>query len=151
MIRRDKWRLGLVGAIIVAGLVTVFPMEGRIRLGLDLRGGVHIVLQAKGVDGAAVEDDSVERLLAVIRNRIDQYGVAEPVIQRSGKDRVLVDLPGVEDPQAALDLIGQTAQLEFRPVRSVSAKVPLRRNGKTTTTTAPLRRPRGVGRRPKTK
>ena len=124
MIRRDKWRLWLVGAIVIAGLVTVFPMGDRVRLGLDLRGGVHIVLQAKGIDGAAVEDDSVERLLAVIRNRIDQYGVTEPVIQRSGKDRVLVDLPGVEDPQAAVDLIGQTAQLEFRPVRSVSAKVP---------------------------
>ena len=69
MIRRDKWRLWLVGAIVIAGLVTVFPMGDRVRLGLDLRGGVHIVLQAKGIDGAAVEDDSVERLLAVIRNR----------------------------------------------------------------------------------
>lgn len=124
MIRRDKWRLLAVGAVVLAGLVTVFPIQDRVHLGLDLKGGVHIVLQAKGVAGATVEDDSVERLLAVLRNRIDQYGVAEPVIQRSGKDRVLVDLPGVEDPKAALDLIGKTALLEFRPVRSVSAKVP---------------------------
>ncbi|MBQ7193074.1 MAG: protein translocase subunit SecD, partial [Synergistaceae bacterium] len=52
----------------------------------------------------------------VLRNRIDQYGVAEPIIQKSGTDRIIVDLPGIQDPAAALELIGRTAQMDFREV-----------------------------------
>ncbi len=124
MLRRERWRLLLVFAVVVAALITVFPVKGRIRLGLDLKGGAHIVLQAKGTPENPLTGDSVERLLAVLRNRVDQYGVTEPVIQRVGGDRIIVDLPGVEDPQAALELIGKTALLEFRPVLSVSSQVP---------------------------
>ena len=54
--------------------------------------------------------------MAVLRNRIDQYGVAEPIIQKSGTDRIIVDLPGIQDPAAALELIGRTAQMDFREV-----------------------------------
>lgn len=124
MFRRERWRLSLVIVVVVAALISVFPLQGRIRLGLDLKGGAHIVLQARGTAENPLNDDSVERLLAVLRNRVDQYGVAEPVIQRSGSDRVIVDLPGVEDPEAALELIGKTAQLEFRRVLAVTPEVP---------------------------
>lgn len=124
MFRRERWRLLLVIVVVVAALVSVFPIEGKIRLGLDLKGGAHIVLQAKGTADNPLTDDSVERLLAVLRNRVDQYGVTEPVIQRSGTDRVIVDLPGVEDPEAALELIGKTALLEFRRVLAVTPEVP---------------------------
>jgi len=98
MQRKDRWRLVIVGIVIVAALFSVFPIEGRIRLGLDLRGGAHILLQAKGTPENPLTDDSVQRLIAVLRNRVDQYGVTEPVIQREGSDRVIVDLPGVSDP-----------------------------------------------------
>jgi preprotein translocase subunit SecD len=124
MFRRERWRLLLVIVVVAAALVSVFPIEGKIRLGLDLKGGAHIVLQAKGTAENPLSDDSVERLLAVLRNRIDQYGVTEPVIQRSGSDRVIVDLPGVEDPEAALELIGKTALLEFRRVLAVTPEIP---------------------------
>lgn len=124
MFKRERWRLFLVVVVVVAALVSVFPIEGKIRLGLDLKGGAHIVLQAKGTPENPLSDDSVERLLAVLRNRVDQYGVSEPIIQRSGSDRVIVDLPGVEDPEAALELIGKTAQLEFRRVLAVTPEVP---------------------------
>lgn len=124
MFRRERWRLLLVIVVVVAALVSVFPIEGKIRLGLDLKGGAHIVLQAKGTADNPLTDDSVERLLTVLRNRVDQYGVTEPVIQRSGTDRVIVDLPGVEDPEAALELIGKTALLEFRRVLAVTPEVP---------------------------
>lgn len=124
MLKRDRWRLLLVVLVVAAALASVFPIQGKIRLGLDLKGGAHILLQAKGTPENPVTEDSVERLLAVLRNRIDQYGVSEPVIQREGRDRIIVDLPGVEDPEAALELIGKTALLEFRPVESVSPKVP---------------------------
>lgn len=115
MQRKDRMRLWIVLIVIVAALVYVWPIRGRVNLGLDLKGGAHIVLQAKGTPENPVED-SIDRLLFVLRNRIDQYGVAEPIIQRSGEDRVIIDLPGVQDPSAALELIGKTALLEFREV-----------------------------------
>jgi preprotein translocase subunit SecD len=124
MQRRDRWRLVIVGIVIVAALVSVFPLEGRIRLGLDLKGGAHILLQAKGTSENPLTEDSVQRLIAVLRNRVDQYGVTEPVIQREGNDRVIVDLPGVSDPEAALELIGKTAQLEFQNVVESSSPLP---------------------------
>ncbi len=86
-----------------------------IKLGLDLRGGMHVVLE---VDKSKLNDkervDAVDRALEVIRNRVDEFGVAEPLIQKSGDDRIIVELPGVEDPERARELIGRTAQLEFR-------------------------------------
>lgn len=124
MQKRDRWRLLLVAVVVVAALISVFPIKGRINLGLDLKGGAHIVLQAKGTETNPVTDDSIERLLAVLRNRIDQYGVSEPLIQRQGKQRVIVDLPGIDDPEAALELIGKTALLEFRKVLKESQTPP---------------------------
>lgn len=124
MLKRDKWRLILVVAVIVIAAVVAFPIKGKVRLGLDLRGGVHIVLQAKGTPDNPVTQDSLERLLVVLRSRVDQYGIAEPVIQREGDDRIAIDLPGVEDPEAALDLIGRTAVLQFRQVLGESPRVP---------------------------
>lgn len=124
MLRRDRWRLGIVAVVVLAALITVFPIKGKINLGLDLKGGAHIVLQARETAENKVTEDSIERLLAVLRNRVDQYGVAEPVIQREGRDRVIVDLPGIQDPDAALELIGKTAQLEFRAVEQATQSVP---------------------------
>ena len=90
-----------------------------IRLGLDLQGGIHVVLQVKHdqVDEAA-QDDAVDRAIQVIRNRIDGLGVAEPVIVKQGKDRILVDLPGYTDANRAEELIGQTALLQFKLLES---------------------------------
>ncbi|MDO9508158.1 MAG: protein translocase subunit SecD [Thermovirgaceae bacterium] len=124
MLKKDRWRLILVAVVVVAALLSVFPVKGRVRLGLDLKGGAHILLQAKGTAENPLTEDSVERLLAVLRNRIDQYGVSEPLIQREGSDRVIVDLPGVADPEAALELIGKTALLEFRHVYEATGSVP---------------------------
>ena len=124
MLKRDKWRLALVVAVVIIAAVVAFPIKGKIRLGLDLRGGVHIILQAKGTPENPLTSDSLERLLVVLRSRVDQYGIAEPVIQREGDDRIAIDLPGVEDPEAALDLIGRTAVLQFRQVLGESPRVP---------------------------
>jgi len=124
MLKRDRWRLILVAVVVIAALLTVFPIRGRVRLGLDLEGGAHILLQAVGTPEQPVTNDSVERLLAVLRNRVDQYGVTEPVIQREGDDRIIVDLPGVADPEAALELIGKTALLEFRQVVEAGSALP---------------------------
>lgn len=86
-----------------------------IKLGLDLRGGMHVVLQVDKTKLKPEESkDAVERALEIIRNRVDQFGVAEPLIQKQGEDRIIVELPGLQDVERAQNLIGQTAQLEFR-------------------------------------
>lgn len=116
MNRADKFRFWLVLLVVIgAGCFAYFQRDG-LNLGLDLKGGAHIVLQAKDTPENPLRDDSIDRLLAVLRNRIDQYGVAEPIIQKSGNDRIIVDLPGIQDPAAALELIGRTAQMDFREV-----------------------------------
>jgi preprotein translocase subunit SecD len=117
-------RLWGVLVVIVAALAYAWPIAGRVNLGLDLKGGAHIVLQAKDTPENPIGNDGIDRLVAVLRNRVDQYGVAEPIIQQSGSDRVIVDLPGVQDPAAALELIGKTALMEFREVLDVSEPVP---------------------------
>ncbi len=86
MMKRDKWRLILVLAIVVIAAIITFPIQGKVHLGLDLRGGVHIVLQAKGTPGNPVTSDSIERLLTVLRNRIDQYGIAHGALGHFPRD-----------------------------------------------------------------
>ncbi|MBN2537109.1 protein translocase subunit SecD [candidate division WOR-3 bacterium] len=87
-----------------------------LHLGLDLVGGMHLVLEVDKTK-LSKEDarDAGDRALEVIRNRIDQFGVYEPIIQKIGQDRILVQLPGV-DRDRAKGLIGQTAQLQFQLV-----------------------------------
>lgn len=86
-----------------------------IRLGLDLQGGIHVVLRVKMEElDRGSREDAVERAIQIIRNRVDGLGVAEPVIQKQGNDRIIVDLPGYTDAERAEELIGQTALLEFK-------------------------------------
>ena len=124
MNRNDRLRLWLVLIVIAVAVFFTWPIKGRINLGLDLKGGAHIVLQAKDTPENPIQEDSIDRLLAVLRNRIDQYGVAEPIIQKSGTDRIIVDLPGIQDPEAALELIGRTAKMDFREVLDSSGTPP---------------------------
>ncbi len=91
-----------------------------IRLGLDLQGGIHVVLRVKLEEmDAGSRQDAVERAIQVIRNRIDGLGVAEPGIQKQGNDRIIVDLPGYTDADRAEDLIGQTALLQFKLLETI--------------------------------
>ena len=84
-----------------------------LHLGLDLVGGMHLTLEVdKSKLSAEDAKDAGDRALEVIRNRVDQFGVFEPVIQKVGRDRILIQLPGV-DRERAKALIGQTAQLKF--------------------------------------
>lgn len=124
MNRTDRLRLWLVLIVVAGAACFAYFYRDGLNLGLDLRGGAHIVLQAKGTPENPLGDDSIDRLLAVLRNRIDQYGVAEPIIQKSGSDRIIVDLPGIQDPAAALELIGRTAQLDFREVMDSTGTPP---------------------------
>lgn len=85
------------------------------KLGLDLKGGMHVVLEVdKSKLNPEERKDAVDRALEIIRNRIDQFGVNEPIIQKQGQDRIIVELPGLQDVKRAQELIGRTAQLEFK-------------------------------------
>jgi protein-export membrane protein SecD len=90
-----------------------------IHLGLDLQGGMHLVLEVdKSRLNAEEAKDAVDRAMEVLRRRIDEFGVAEPLIQREGDERIAIQLPGLTDRQRAMDLIGKTALLEFKLVRT---------------------------------
>lgn len=122
MNRQLFWR-GLLAFVVIAGSLAL-ALTRPPRLGLDLKGGSQIVLEASDPDGDEVDDDSVSRAVEVLRRRVDQLGVSESTLQRSGANRIIVELPGVEDPEQAVDVIGRTAQLQFHPVLGVGAPAP---------------------------
>jgi SecD/SecF fusion protein len=109
-----RWRVLLVVAVLGGAVALVLARP--VRLGLDLQGGTQIVLEAQDTPRQKVDGDTASRTLEVLRRRVDALGVAEPTLQRSGDRRIIVELPGVADPQQALDVIGRTAQLAFHPV-----------------------------------
>ena len=117
MVANFKWKVVIVILVIASCLWLMYPPQERINLGLDLQGGMHLVLK---VDTDELPNDAksgaVKRALEIIRNRVDQFGVAEPSIQLKGKNRIIVELPGIADRERAVDLIGRTALLEFNVV-----------------------------------
>lgn len=110
----QMFRMVFVILVIGLALYFVFPLDKNINLGLDLQGGSHIVLECVDSPNAPVDSDAVNRVIEIITNRINPEGVKEPVIQRQGERRILVQLPGMDDPQEAESLIGKTALLEFK-------------------------------------
>jgi preprotein translocase subunit SecD len=105
--------ISLAGIVLLAiiSLAAVLVTDSRPQLGLDLKGGASVVLQPT----SEVSDDTLDTTIDIIRRRIDSLGVAEPEISRQGSN-ILVELPGVRDQDRALDIVGRTAQLRFRPV-----------------------------------
>jgi SecD/SecF fusion protein len=95
------------------GMGPIEPIKDRIKLGLDIKGGVYVVLEAE-TDAIGEELTQImEQTQAVIENRVNQMGLSEPVVTIEGTNRIRVELPGAEDANEAIDLIGKTAQLEF--------------------------------------
>ncbi len=101
-------------AIIGGFCVYIQPLSNSIKQGLDLQGGTHVVLQAVDTPELKVDDDAVNRSVKIIERRVNELGLTEPVIQRQGKDRIIVELPGVKDPEKAIAMLGRTAMLNFK-------------------------------------
>lgn len=101
-------------AIIGGFCVYISPLTNSIKQGLDLQGGTHVVLQAVDTPELKVDDDAVNRSVKIIERRVNELGLTEPVIQRQGKDRIIVELPGVKDPEKAIAMLGRTAMLQFK-------------------------------------
>ncbi len=116
MYRYSNWLMLFILGLMALAIWAIYPPGKKINLGLDLKGGMHLVLEAdasKLPPGENVKD-AVATGLEIIRNRIDQFGVREPTITRQGDTRIIVDLPGIKNRQSAVDLIGKTALLEFK-------------------------------------
>ena len=138
---KQKWRLAITLALIVVGIIASWKtirlwsmsqaereammandpdgykslVDGAMRLGLDLQGGIHTVVRVKLEEIKEAErDGAVERVKEIIRNRVDPEGVSEPVIQTQGNDRIVIDLPGWKDEKRAEELITKVALLEFK-------------------------------------
>ena len=126
---RRSMMVSLIGILVVAAGSLGFTLaSGKSpQLGLDLQGGASVVLQPRDAVPSGVLDQAIE----IIRNRVDGLGVAEPDITRQG-DSIIVSLPGVENKDRAVEVVGQTAQLYFRPVLEVLPPIPA-----ATTTTVP--------------
>ncbi len=148
----QRWKIVIILAVLAFSVWSLYPTvsyysmsedeRGRldeaqrteylsevIKLGLDLQGGMHVVLE---VDDSKLDDnakkDATDRVMEIMRNRIDAFGVSEPVIQKQGEKRVILQLPGVDDPNRVRGLIGSTAQLSFNMVREQDEIVTLLRD-----------------------
>lgn len=135
-----KYRLGLIAVLVLASIWALFPRtvvervkrDGvfvydtlrrvPLKRGLDLQGGMHLSLEVdESKQAVADKSDALDRALTVIRTRIDEFGVAEPVIQKVGEDRIIVELPGIDDQQRAVEIVQDQAYLQFQIVDETQA------------------------------
>jgi SecD/SecF fusion protein len=101
----------LVGVALMA--IPASPLHQKPTLGLDLQGGLEVTLQAVPPVNRSLTKEDLDRSVDIMRNRVDKLGVTEPEIRTQGNDQIVIQLPGVKDPQAAAEIIGTTAQLEL--------------------------------------
>jgi preprotein translocase subunit SecD len=128
-----KWRIAIILGLIAASIYALFPRtviervkrNGEfvydtvrrvpLKRGLDLQGGMHLALEVDESKGAVADKSkAIDNALKVVRNRIDEFGVSEPLVQKAGNDRIIVELPGIDDPQRAQDVVQKSAFLEFQ-------------------------------------
>jgi len=129
-----KWRLAIIGVLVLASVWALYPRNVKVRQrradgtffdtttyrvplrrGLDLQGGMHLALEVDDSKGVvANKAEAIDRALKVVRTRIEGLGVSETVIQKSGNDRILVDIPGIDDRERAIKIAQDQAFLEFQ-------------------------------------
>lgn len=105
---------GAVAIILGVFLTFIYPLANSIKQGLDLQGGTHIVLEAEDTPDAPVTEDSLNRAVSIVERRINEMGLTEPLVQKEGVRRIIVELPGEKNPEKAIETIGKTAVMEFK-------------------------------------
>ncbi len=108
-----KFLVTVIAIIAVFGYY-ILPLATSIKQGLDLQGGTHVVLEAVDTPEAKVDEDAVQRVVKIIEKRVNEIGLTEPIIQRQGERRIIVELPGIKEPEKAIQMLGKTALLEFQ-------------------------------------
>jgi protein-export membrane protein SecD len=130
-----RTRLIIIGVMILASIYALFPRTSNVRvvrdgvavdttetrwplqLGLDLRGGIYLALEIDDSQQAVADPaEALDRALTVVRNRIDEFGVAEPIIQKVGDKRITVEIPGYDDRERASAVVQRSAFLRFQIV-----------------------------------
>ena len=129
-----KWRLVTIGVLILVSVFALFPRDVKarqrrpngtffdttmrrvpLRKGLDLSGGMHLALEVDESKGAVADKSgAIDRALKVVRTRMEGFGVSETVIQKAGTDRIIIDIPGVDDRERAIRLVQESAVLAFQ-------------------------------------
>ncbi len=114
-----RWSNLTTFSVVVLAILLVFgfyisPLAMSVKQGLDLQGGTHVVMEAVDTPEAQVNEDAMQRVVKVMERRVNELGLTEPIIQRQGERRIIIELPGVKDPEGAIALIGKTALLEFK-------------------------------------
>ena len=112
----NKLFLRLLMVIAIFGVSLYYSLVKPIKLGLDLKGGAYVVLEAVEDENSNVkiDNDAMNRLIEVLNRRVNGIGVAESTIQKAGDNRVIIELPGLQDTEEAINLIGKTALMEFK-------------------------------------
>ena len=111
--RRNVWLLVLTTVLVIGSIFMFTPPKDKINQGLDIQGGLSVVLSAKSTDGGTVSADDMEKSRSIIEQRVNALGASEAVVQLQGTDQILVQIPGLSDTETALATIGKTGQLEF--------------------------------------
>src|ERR671920_1216612 len=129
-----KWRLVIIGVLVLASAWALFPRNVKVRQrradgtfydttvyrvplrkGLDLSGGMHLALEVDDSKGVVADkSEAIDRALKVVRTRIEGLGVSETVIEKAGNDRIIVEIPGIDDRERATNMVQDQAFLQFQ-------------------------------------
>ncbi len=111
--RRNVWLLIITTLLVIGSIILFMPPQEKINQGLDIQGGLSVVLTAKSTTDEAITDEDMEMSRSIIESRVNALGASEAVVQVQGSNQILVQIPGLSDTQTALDTIGKTGKLEF--------------------------------------
>lgn len=113
--RRNIWLMILATLLVIGSVYMFMPPDQKINQGLDIQGGLSVVLTASetDTDNGAISQENLEKSRAIIENRVNALGASETSVQVQGNNQILVQIPGMTDAESALQTIGQTGKLEF--------------------------------------
>ncbi|HIS40888.1 MAG TPA: protein translocase subunit SecD [Candidatus Aphodovivens avistercoris] len=111
--RRNVWLLVLAAVLVIGSIFMFTPPQEKINQGLDIQGGLSVVLTATGEDGSVPSAEDMEKSRAIIESRVNALGASEASVQVQGANQILVQIPGMSDTEEALNTIGKTGKLEF--------------------------------------
>lgn len=111
--RRNIWLIVVTAILVIVSIFMFTPPSEKINQGLDIQGGLSVVLTAKNTDGGSVSTEDMEKSRSIIESRVNALGASEAVVSLQGTDQILVQIPGLSDTEQALETIGKTGQLEF--------------------------------------
>ena len=111
--RRNIWLLIITTLLMVVSVVLFMPPQEKINQGLDIQGGLSVVLTASSTDGDDITEEDMETSRAIVESRVNALGASEAVVQVQGNNQILVQIPGMSDTETALGIIGKTGKLEF--------------------------------------